>query len=336
MALAAWSATITDEAGNAVPAAEIEVRHAVSGELVAALKADRDGSTPLDNPFTTEAEDNGLAQFFVAPGSYTVTATKNGASQTWTVDLVLHQEVQDTATDTTAGRLLAVGAFGLGATGDGTPEITDFTSSIVSGFYRFNGGTVTGGPPGISGQGIAIATKGKDGRTNILCMDGANDTGHILAYGSRNSDSGTIYWTPVYHTGNVVGAVSQASGLPTGGLVERGSNANGEYARFADGTQICMHTFSLDTILSAGAGTFADPYRTAPIGWTFPAAFIAAPAVSGIAESTNSADHLGRANYLRCGAASTTSVTACQAFRGSGSNFDMTIDASVMAMGRWF
>ena len=26
MALAAWSATITDEAGNAVPAAEIEVR----------------------------------------------------------------------------------------------------------------------------------------------------------------------------------------------------------------------------------------------------------------------------------------------------------------------
>ena len=40
---------------------------------------------------------------------------------------------------------------------------------------------------------------------------------------------------------NLVGTVSQSGGVPTGAVVERGSNANGEYVRFADGTQICWH-----------------------------------------------------------------------------------------------
>lgn len=39
---------------------------------------------------------------------------------------------------------------------------------------------------------------------------------------------------------DILGTVAQSSGVPTGALVERGSNANGEYVRFADGTQICV------------------------------------------------------------------------------------------------
>ena len=121
-----------------------------------------------------------------------------------------------------------------------------------------------------------------------------------------------------------------------GAIIERGTNANGEYVRFADGTQLCWYRLSLGSILSAGSSTFADPYRSAPIGWTFPAVFVANPVVSGIAETTNSADHTGRANYVRCGAPGTTSVTAVQAFRASASNIDMTVDANLMAIGRWF
>ena len=41
-----------------------------------------------------------------------------------------------------------------------------------------------------------------------------------------------------FNQGNIVGTVSQSGGIPTGAVVERGSNANGEYVRFADGTQI--------------------------------------------------------------------------------------------------
>jgi hypothetical protein len=36
-----------------------------------------------------------------------------------------------------------------------------------------------------------------------------------------------------------VGTVSESSGTPTGAVLEFGSNANGEYTKFADGTLIC-------------------------------------------------------------------------------------------------
>ncbi|TKT42567.1 hypothetical protein [Rhizobium sp. LC145] len=42
----------------------------------------------------------------------------------------------------------------------------------------------------------------------------------------------------------ILGTVSQASGVPTGSIIERGSNANGEYVRFADGTQICTKSIA--------------------------------------------------------------------------------------------
>jgi hypothetical protein len=39
--------------------------------------------------------------------------------------------------------------------------------------------------------------------------------------------------------GNILGTVSQVNGVPTGAVIERGSNSSGQYVRFADGTQIC-------------------------------------------------------------------------------------------------
>lgn len=54
---------------------------------------------------------------------------------------------------------------------------------------------------------------------------------------------------------SMVGPVSQSGGAPTGAIVERSVNANGEYVRFADGTQICWHSF-------AGGSS-----------WTYPASF---------------------------------------------------------------
>ncbi|MDR9484638.1 MAG: DUF2793 domain-containing protein [Sediminimonas sp.] len=84
-----------------------------------------------------------------------------------------------------------------------------------------------------------------------------------------------------YGPGNLLGAVAQAGGMPTGAVIERGSTATGEYLRLADGTQICTHAISLGTITAAGSGTWADPYRTAPgFDWTFPAGFAAPPVIA--------------------------------------------------------
>lgn len=71
----------------------------------------------------------------------------------------------------------------------------------------------------------------------------------------------------------VVGTVAQVGGVPTGQVVERGSNANGEYVRFADGTQICQ-------IANVAMGSTQSPsvlYYSNEVTWTFPAAFANRP-----------------------------------------------------------
>ncbi|MCY1445994.1 hypothetical protein D9M71_625330 [compost metagenome] len=40
----------------------------------------------------------------------------------------------------------------------------------------------------------------------------------------------------------ILGTVSQSGGVPTGSIIERGSNANGEYVKFADGLLICTRS----------------------------------------------------------------------------------------------
>ena len=64
MALARWQATIVDEAGTVQGTASIEVRKQEAGAPLASLFSDRNGTTPLGNPFTTAAE--GFAAFHVA------------------------------------------------------------------------------------------------------------------------------------------------------------------------------------------------------------------------------------------------------------------------------
>lgn len=41
---------------------------------------------------------------------------------------------------------------------------------------------------------------------------------------------------------DIVGTVSQAAGVPTGAIVEYGSNANGQYVKFAGGVMWCWHS----------------------------------------------------------------------------------------------
>lgn len=70
--------------------------------------------------------------------------------------------------------------------------------------------------------------------------------------------------------GLAVGTVSQSGGVPTGAVIQRGSNANGEFIKYADGTQICTYrrpNATLDVIR-----TGADPGGTGL--WNYPAPFV--------------------------------------------------------------
>ncbi|MDX7852996.1 hypothetical protein [Aeromonas caviae] len=90
---------------------------------------------------------------------------------------------------------------------------------------------------------------------------------------SAYSVTDVVNYDSTYHVKNILGQVSQAGGIPTGAIIERGSNANGEYIKFADGTLICICQISVD--FSTLASTFwGTDYNV------FPHAFISQPAMS--------------------------------------------------------
>jgi hypothetical protein len=69
----------------------------------------------------------------------------------------------------------------------------------------------------------------------------------------------------IYTRTNILGPVGQATGVPTGAIIEQGSNANGTYTKFASGLMMCSQTLKDLGALAAGA--------TATYEWTFPAPF---------------------------------------------------------------
>ncbi|MCL3883981.1 DUF2793 domain-containing protein [Marivita sp. GX14005] len=74
-----------------------------------------------------------------------------------------------------------------------------------------------------------------------------------------------------YLKGTLLGPVSQdAGGMPTGAVIERGSNANGDYVRFADGTQICTSPGIATGAIDTPAGAL---FQSGHLAWTFPAGF---------------------------------------------------------------
>jgi len=79
-----------------------------------------------------------------------------------------------------------------------------------------------------------------------------------------------------YGPGNLLGTVTENAGTPTGAVIERGSTANGDYVRFADGTQICTATLpATDCSVADGA-----MFTSVSASWDFPAPFSTGSTIS--------------------------------------------------------
>ena len=178
--------------------------------------------------------------------------------------------ITQSTTDATAGRLLRVGDFGLGSAA--CPIITDFTVELAAGLYRYTESTVIGGPASLSYWGSAIVTRQQDGGASVLALRKSAGAAPKLWIGHRNGATGALAWVETYHQKSVLGTVSQSAGVPTGAILETGSNANGRYERRADGYMECWQTMT-----ASGA---------AATSWTFPSVFVEAPVVTGNAIAT--------------------------------------------------
>ncbi|MBL9057272.1 MAG: DUF2793 domain-containing protein [Rhodobacteraceae bacterium] len=157
--------------------------------------------------------------------------------------------------------------------------------------------------------------------TAALVTDAADTTaGRALVVGAGAAQLDAT----LYRRGNVLGAVAQAAGVPTGAVIERGNNANGSYVRFADGTQICWQAATVTTSIStAFLGGFRSPSTT----WTFPAEFSAVPVVTGSFVNLTSLPAL-------IGTVSATSAS----WQASAvtSQTSAARDVVLLSIGRWF
>jgi hypothetical protein len=129
----------------------------------------------------------------------------------------------------------------------------------------------------------------------------------------------------MYQRNNILGTVSETAGVPTGAILESGSNANGEYIRFANGWQICTH------ILATGAATTAsgNVFVSTQGSWTFPAAFLS---TTGLSLSGNIAMS-SSTSWANCIPSSATAG----AFRRFSSVSDGTDrNVRLTAIGLWF
>lgn len=133
-----------------------------------------------------------------------------------------------------------------------------------------------------------------------------------------------------YSTGNIVGTVSESGGVPTGAILERGSNANGSYAKYADGTLICW--------IDSRTLTFASTSALSST-WTFPHEFssVAATVASNIAGSYSGAPNLN--DVISSIGSSGPSGASLQLRRISSAAAFTAGNTAVftsIAIGRWF
>lgn len=172
--------------------------------------------------------------------------------------------------------------------------------------------------------------------TTALAFDGATGIPSGMAVQQTSTDvtPGRLMradWG--YGRGNLLGTVSQVAGVPTGAVIQSGTTANGEYVRFADGTQICSEAITL---------SYAGTNRIEAV-WVFPVPFSGTPqSVSGsinansfLSSATPSLEEISGVVHANTNA---TQAKFLQYRIAGRTNFEAADSANcrVMAIGRWF
>jgi hypothetical protein len=166
--------------------------------------------------------------------------------------------------------------------------------------------------------------------SKIALTPNASGTG-TFTIAAPNSNTNRTLTLPdstgeLYGQGNILGTVSESSGVPTGAIIESGSNANGQFVRYADGTMICevIDIGNLTSTTATGNMFCSSSYST----WTFPSAFIGVPAISGSSQQAT--------NENRWVVIATHAATSCQYRQVTPGSSATARGTNLIAKGRWF
>ena len=250
-----------------------------------------------------------FAELYIAalPGT---AAQKQAARDVFGLGTAATKAAQTGPTDTTAGALMAVGAFGLGGTGGLNPVSNVNTPDLRQGIYGADSSAIGAA----AARRHSFIDMGWTSTERVQLAGLAQE--QKLMFRSRYTTLEGVWnpWRELFHTGNVLGTVSQSGGVPTGAIIERGSNANGEYVRFADGTQICLMTGS-------------QPYADSPVHAQLPAAF-SSPLYFPVANALTDAPTQRFASVSRGTPGSVYIYTA--------GSVGTSVSYSIIIIGRWF
>lgn len=174
-----------------------------------------------------------------------------------------------------------------------------------------------------SGAGIVV------GSVLLVYVLSAFEVADALPLGGTAADAsklGGVVAAQFFRRSNILGIVSQSGGVPTGAIIERGSNANGEYTRYADGTQECWSPIITSVgvaVTTAAAGGFRGTQNE----WQFPAEFSSPPTC---VHSTRASTH--QQGELR---ALSTTLMQPSAWCAT-SNPSVSCAYQARAIGRWY
>lgn len=212
-----------------------------------------------------------------------------------------------------------------------------------------------------SGQGYAIAPvqgyvkKLADEASELLneygavgtaafedAVTSASDTtsGRLLKVGALRAQLGA----DVYGRSNIVGTVSQSGGVPTGAIFQRGSNPNGEFVRFADGTMISWGVLEKSLLVSPNNLNIVVQgitiYRSSDSIRAFPIAFITPPALSFSPVSTGVGGTSPQPLWGKISGGSISTFTlqlhGLYGWQNDGIDYERLQNVQFVAIGRWF
>ncbi|MBD8090994.1 hypothetical protein IFT48_13410 [Pseudomonas fluorescens] len=128
----------------------------------------------------------------------------------------------------------------------------------------------------------------------------------------------------------LVGTVAQSGGVPTGAIIERGSNANGQFTKYADGTLICWDAVGFSAGTTVGAGSI---FQSPPVpARSFPATFASPPKIFITASCALAVSVCAISGD---GNAPSWPPAVCQGPYNTGSTFYQGI-MNYLAIGRWY